>query len=181
MCALPTNDERTSVCIGRTVDARCAVSDEARVPSRWSSASAIYTVGQTRNRIPLHKGLRVEGRSAVWFPPRGALAGVDPKGLGTTMTKKLWKLDEGEITWGWSASTSTQRRKLSRASRSVDLRSERLWLEHKPTGIRVEGELHAGHRTKKTSQALRKELFQELLSLLEKKVAKRLNVPGRAR
>lgn len=95
------------------------------------------------------------------------------------MSKPAWKLDSSEITWGWGATTIGKRRKVNRASRAIDERSEHFWLEHKPTGIRVQGEIPMGHRSRKQGQKLKQELYDRLYAELEDEIAKHLRVPGR--
>ncbi len=91
---------------------------------------------------------------------------------------KEWKLPLEEVTYQGSGSTSTHRRKLSRASRAVDDRSWRFKLIHLPTGIETEGEVPLGNYSKKQMQDAKDKLRKLLFLELEEKVAKDLRLSG---
>ena len=86
-----------------------------------------------------------------------------------------------DVLEGWSAhSASSRRRKgMSRRSRANDLRDLTYRLEHRPTGVSVEGSIPTGHYARKEMIRLREKLRAELWTELESQVARALRLPGR--
>lgn len=82
--------------------------------------------------------------------------------------KSKWRLDRKEVTWGWIGSSS----KISGRVKS----NWRLYLEHLPTGTKIEGEIPEGFYSKKELTKLRKELKERMYFDLEKRVAKALKI-----
>lgn len=92
--------------------------------------------------------------------------------------KERWTLPKDEVTWGGSGGTTTNRKKLSRASRAQDTRSWSFTLVHTPSGIEVSGEVPVGNCSQKLMQQEREKLFSVLWVRLESKVAKHMRLPG---
>lgn len=92
--------------------------------------------------------------------------------------KDKWQLPRDEVTWHGGGSTLTNRKKLSTASRAVDVRSCHFTLVHSPTGIEVSGEVPKGNYSKKQMQQKKNILFAQLCEQLEQKVARHLRLPG---
>ena len=89
-----------------------------------------------------------------------------------------WSLPRGQVTWSVSGSTSTNRKKLTSASRAVDTRSYSFTLMHEPSSIEVSGEIPAGNYSKQQMQQEKDKLFSTLWLQLENKVAKHLRLSG---
>jgi hypothetical protein len=96
------------------------------------------------------------------------------------MAKKnsKWKMPKEEVIWSGGGSTSTNRKKLTSASRAVDDRSWNYTLIHVPTDVEVSGEVPKGNYSQKQMQQERERLFSSLWDQLEIKVAKHLRLPG---
>ena len=90
---------------------------------------------------------------------------------------KRWNLDPGEVVAG-SESAASGGGKQKSQSGGVDLRDYRVWLEHRPTGIRAEGQVPDGHYTREEVKILEAELRKSLFAELELKVARHLGVSG---
>jgi hypothetical protein len=85
-----------------------------------------------------------------------------------------WKLDPNEVSWSWSGSSGG-----GTFERKTKITSCRVVVWHIPTKVSVEGEVKAGHYSKKEMKKLRADLYQKLFIELENKVAKHLRIPGR--
>lgn len=87
---------------------------------------------------------------------------------------KDWTLNPNDVNWTGSGSSSggTFERKTKVTSRSLKL-------YHVPTKVYVEGEIPAGHYSKKEMKKLVDKLKEQLYKELEQKVAKHLRIPGR--
>jgi hypothetical protein len=70
-------------------------------------------------------------------------------------------------------------RKKTRFSRANQVSSHEMILAHRPTGVRVQGEIKAGNYTRDEMRKLQNKLYQELYVLLESEVAKTLRISGR--
>lgn len=53
-----------------------------------------------------------------------------------------------------------------------------MWMEHRPTGVRVEGAIEEGHYSRNEMRKLKEALRQRLLAELERQVGRRLRIPG---
>ena len=92
--------------------------------------------------------------------------------------KEGWRLDQHEVDCLWMGGNSSGRRK-ARLSRSLDLQSAKLELEHRPTGARVAGSIPAGNYSRAEMRLLRQKLHDELFRQLEEQVARRLRIRAR--
>lgn len=90
---------------------------------------------------------------------------------------KQWALNPDEVMWGFHGSSSGKKGQLSRR---LKVTACKVHLVHKPTGIKVEGEISSGHYSKKEMQKKRKEMKEALFVVLEKKVVAELNIKGRS-
>ncbi|MGE0710396.1 MAG: hypothetical protein AB7N76_26090 [Planctomycetota bacterium] len=88
-----------------------------------------------------------------------------------------FRLERGEVGYGWQGSSSAKRRK--RRNRALDRRGLRVHVQHLPTGIRLEEEIPVGHYSKRALQRLREEARVRLTRRLEEVVARALRLPGR--
>jgi hypothetical protein len=89
-------------------------------------------------------------------------------------------MDGNDVTWGWEGTVrGGSRRAGPRTSRKNQLRSERLFLIHKPTGIRIEGTIPEGHYTKTETKTAKERLWATLWAELNQKVAEKMRIPGR--
>lgn len=91
--------------------------------------------------------------------------------------KTRWSLDPSDVTSGEMSTASGGRRKL-RQSRKLDVRGSTVWMEHRPTGVRVEGSIEEGHYSRDEMRKLKEQLRHRLLLELEQEVARHLRVPG---
>lgn len=98
-------------------------------------------------------------------------------------TKKPFTLLESEVASGYDGSTRSGRNsgKLSRQSRSMDLRSGREILHHIPTGLTVSAPIKENNYTRKQMQAERARLKALLMVELEKLVVKHYQSKGHAK
>lgn len=87
-----------------------------------------------------------------------------------------WQLNPEEVSWGMNSSSSGKTGQFERKMKTTRCT---LFMTHQPTGIRVEGEIPAGHYSKKEMQQKRDALMQTLFQALERLVAKRLKIRGR--
>ncbi len=87
-----------------------------------------------------------------------------------------WKLDWADIECGGGSSSSG---KSGQFERKLKITSCEIFLIHKPTGTRVEGEVPPGNYSKKEMKQKRENLQQSLLVKLESEVAKKLKIRGR--
>jgi len=90
--------------------------------------------------------------------------------------KQEWKLDWADIDWGGGGSSSG---KSGQFERKLKTTSCDIFLIHRPTGIRVEGEVPPGNYSKNDMREKRENLKQSLFLKLEKEVAKKLKISGR--
>jgi hypothetical protein len=90
-------------------------------------------------------------------------------------TRERWKLDPREVSWK-AMSTASSGRVKARLSRSLDLRSVQITGEHVPTGLLVTGAIPEGHYSRDQMRKLQDDLRVRLLSELERKVARRIQV-----
>jgi hypothetical protein len=89
-------------------------------------------------------------------------------------------MDDADVLWGTEAAMKGFRGgRVARTSRKNDTRSLKLFLLHKPTGIRVEGAVPEGHYSRPEMIREREQLRATLWTQLERMVAKELRVPGR--
>jgi len=88
-----------------------------------------------------------------------------------------WCLDAREVISGYD-STAPPHTSLGELPSDGDVRRYIVWLEHKVTGIRVEGMVPDGRYTRRELELLEIELRKSLFAELELKVARRLRVPG---
>ncbi len=88
--------------------------------------------------------------------------------------KEKWNLNPEEVGWSWQGSSGG-----GTFERKTKITACRIIGEHLPTKIKVEGEIKAGHYSKKEMQQLRADLQKRLFAELELKVAKHLRIPGR--
>jgi hypothetical protein len=93
-------------------------------------------------------------------------------------TNKPWSLNPDEVhSFGMGSRSSTRRR--AALPRSLDVSGGSLRLVHHPTGVEAAGDIPAGHYSKARLRALRQELHARLFAELERRVARRLRMPGR--
>lgn len=95
------------------------------------------------------------------------------------MAKKraaLWALNPDDLSWGWHGASSGKRGQFARQLKTT---SASVFVTHRPTGIRVEGQIPDGHYSKQQMQARREQLARQLVSELEQKVAQQLHIKGR--
>lgn len=76
-----------------------------------------------------------------------------------------WKLNSNEVSYSCSGSSSG-----GTFARKTKVTSSRIQLAHKPTNIKVEGEVLPGHYSKKEMQKLKTELEKRLFIELELKL-----------
>jgi len=88
--------------------------------------------------------------------------------------KEKWALNPDEICWSWQGSSSG-----GTFERKTKITSCRIWAEHIPTKIKVEGIVASGYYSKKQMRNLRGELEERLIEELEQKVGQHLRIPGR--
>ncbi len=88
-----------------------------------------------------------------------------------------WRLPMSEFSYEGSGSTSTHRKKLTKASRAVDSRAWQYRLVHEPSQLEVVGEIPEGNYSRKEMQQRRTDLWDKLFAELEKKVARHLKIP----
>jgi len=88
-----------------------------------------------------------------------------------------WTLDPREVISGYD-SASQPGTSASDLPADGDVREYTIWLEHRPTGIRVEGTLPNQPYTRRELELLEIELRKSLFAELELKVARKLGVPG---
>ncbi len=100
--------------------------------------------------------------------------------MAETMKKKRnkqeWGLAWSDIECGGGGSTSG---KTGQFNRKLKTTSYEIFLIHKPTGVRVDGEVPPGNYSKKEMRMKRENLIKALFLTLEVKVAKKLRVKGR--
>jgi hypothetical protein len=88
-----------------------------------------------------------------------------------------WRLDPREVTSGYD-STSQPARREAHLPPGADVREYVIWLEHPPTGLRVEGIIPDQTRTRQELELLEIELRKALFAELELKVARHLGTQG---
>jgi hypothetical protein len=93
--------------------------------------------------------------------------------------KKRFELEQKDVTSSWIGARTGNRRKLGRASASVDLSSSQLFLKHTPTGIEVGGKIPPGHYSNREMRNLKEKLRAELQERLLLAVARHLRIRGR--
>jgi hypothetical protein len=89
-----------------------------------------------------------------------------------------WSLNPAEVDAAMMG-TTTSGRSQRRESRALDVRSVKLTLKHRPTGVVVVGAVPDGHYARKEMTRLKAELRAGLFRELESKVARVLRIPGR--
>jgi hypothetical protein len=92
--------------------------------------------------------------------------------------KNEWHLNPAEVTWG-TKSLNIGGRGAARESRAKDITACQIELVHIPTGTKVVGEVPQGHYTRKQMQIFRAQLWPQLFSELESRVARVLHIPRR--
>jgi len=83
---------------------------------------------------------------------------------------KGFRMNPRDISYAWGGSASAKHRK--KRNRKCDLRSSRITLVHRPTGVEVSGEVPEGHYSKKEMQEKCDDMYHILLPTLEAKVRK---------
>ena len=96
---------------------------------------------------------------------------------GEDSGRDRWRLDAREVISGYD-SMAPPRTSLADLPSAGDVRQYTVWLEHRATGIRVEGMVPHGSYTTRDLQLLEIELRKSLFAELELKVARHLRIPG---
>ncbi len=90
------------------------------------------------------------------------------------MTRKgRWSLDPREVVSGYDA-VAQPATCLSELPKDSDVREYTVWLEHRPTGLRAQGNVPHGRYTHQQLELLEIELRKSLFAELELKVGRRL-------
>ena len=89
-----------------------------------------------------------------------------------------WSLKPDDVVASKVSSSSGGRAKL-RESRALDTRTVRLQLEHRPTGLTVDGSVGPGNYGRTELRALEADLKVKLLAELSQKVSAHLRLRGR--
>jgi hypothetical protein len=92
---------------------------------------------------------------------------------------KALGINTADVSYGSSGSTTGRRAKATRSSRASSVTSRQVTLEHRPTGVVVEGSVPSGSYSRVALQRLVAELRAKLLADLDNAVARKLRLPGR--
>jgi hypothetical protein len=90
-----------------------------------------------------------------------------------------FEIDISDVDFGTTGTTSGRRSKATRSSRRNTVTSKQIVATHKPTGVRVSGEIPPGTYSRNELQSHVLELRSRLLLELSEAVARELRLSGR--
>lgn len=90
---------------------------------------------------------------------------------------RRWRLDPREVISGYASGLPPETG-MSGFEGEMEISGYAVWLEHRPTGLRVEGAVPDGRHSARSLQLLEIELRKSLFAELELKVARHKGVSG---
>lgn len=88
-----------------------------------------------------------------------------------------WRLDPREVITGYSSGAIPETG-MTAFEGEAEIEGYGMWLEHRPTGLRVEGAVPDGRHSARSLQLLEIEVRKSLFAELELKVARHLGKSG---